>query len=336
MKKKVIIIISIAILLFFAFKGFQIYVGDKTEALYNEGYEKLVNKEYAAAIDDFNSSLYLAENIGSKIFPEEPVRKLRSWAYAQKAWCYKQLNEYETAIEDFNKAEEIGFNKPDLYKNRGYVYDVLWDYEASLQDYKKLIELEPDSTFGYWKAAGSLMQLEKYDESLPYLDKVIELDPENVMSYFYIGHVNLYGYEDYIKAEEFYSRAIEISKAQNKEYNYYYYFRGKAKKELNKLEEANIDFKKAISIAPLEFDAGYYFRGLSYYNLEDYKAAISDFEKEIEINPNYKYPYNSLGDTFKELKQNEKAAEYYNKYLSLIEDEEEITEVKEKLKEMGY
>jgi tetratricopeptide (TPR) repeat protein len=75
---------------------------------------------------------------------------------------------------------------------------------------------------------------------------------------------------------------------------------------------------------------------LSYYNLEDYEAAIADFEKAVEMNPNYSYTYEGLGDAYKELSQNKKAAEYYNKYLSLIDDEEDVAEVKEKLKELGY
>jgi tetratricopeptide (TPR) repeat protein len=165
--KKIIVVVVVIVLALIGFRLYKEYIGNKAAELFDKGYEKLENKDFTGAIEDFDESLALAEK-GGWMFDEELVKKHRSWIYAQRAWCYMQLDQYKTALEDFNKAEELGFTRPELYSNRGWTKNHLEQYDDAMTDLKKAIDMEP--YYGivdtYQGLANSYRMLEKYEESI--------------------------------------------------------------------------------------------------------------------------------------------------------------------------
>ena len=78
----------------------------------------------------------------------------------------------------------------------------------------------------------------------------------------------------------------------------------------SKFEEAEETLTKAIKYDKHNFEA-YYYRGCAKVNALKYNEAIADFEKAIELKPDYADAYFNLGRTYILLNNEEKACEYY-------------------------
>lgn len=330
--KKIIVAVLVLVMLAASYYGAKVYIGDKTYELFESGMEKLENQDYKSAIWDFDRSLSLADK-GSWLFDKKLVDDLKSLNYAQRAWCYMQLDQYITALEDFNKAEELGFTRPELYSNRGWTKNHLEQYDDAMTDLKKAIDMEP--YYGivdtYQGLANSYRMLEKYEESIKYYDKAIETDSAYASAYMGRGFA-YNSLENYKEAIIDFTKSIELELP----YSFAFYGRGVAYKNLNETEKAKADFEKAVEYETEESDELLAYRGLAYHELGQYNEAIVDFDKAHELKE-HPWLLKCLGDSYKELKQNEKAAEYYNKYLELAGNKyHDEDEVKESLKEMGF
>ena len=77
--------------------------------------------------------------------------------------------------------------------------------------------------------------------------------------------------------------------------------------EFKKAEET---FTKAIKYDKNNFEA-YYYRGCARVNAMKYDEAIADFEKAVELKPDYADAYFNLGRTYYMKHDEDKACEYY-------------------------
>ncbi len=76
-----------------------------------------------------------------------------------------------------------------------------------------------------------------------------------------------------------------------------YNSRGLAKKKLNDITGALLDFNKAIEINPKSFQ-GYNNRGMIKYLNGNVNGAMSDFQRTIDLNPKFFLAYSNLGVTY--------------------------------------
>ncbi len=88
---------------------------------------------------------------------------------------------------------------------------------------------------------------------------------------------------DFEEALLLFNEAIEIYPL----YAEAFLYRGLAKTELKKYDEAIKDFNISIEIDPGYSDQAYYFRGLARYLKGDYEGAISDLSLAIRLEPDY-------------------------------------------------
>lgn len=86
------------------------------------------------AIQDFNKALKIKPNY--------------DFAYFNRAKVYEELNLFDEAIADINKAIELN-NNSDYYMSRALIYKSLNETEKSLNDFNKAIELNPQNGFAY-------------------------------------------------------------------------------------------------------------------------------------------------------------------------------------------
>ena len=78
----------------------------------------------------------------------------------------------------------------------------------------------------------------------------------------------------------------------------------------SKFEEAEETLTKAIKYDKNNFEA-YYYRGCAKVNERKYQEAIADFEKAVELKPDYADAYFNLGRTYYLLNDEDKACENY-------------------------
>jgi tetratricopeptide (TPR) repeat protein len=75
-------------------------------------------------------------------------------------------------------------------------------------------------------------------------------------------------------------------------------------------DEAEKTLTEAIKYDKNNFEA-YYYRGCARINAKKYNEAIADLEKAVELKPDYADAYFNLGRTYYMMQDEDKACEYY-------------------------
>ena len=264
-------------------------------------------KRYDLAIKDY--SIEIKHNYNN--FDNEDLSEC---CYSMRADCYEELDKYEEAIEDYNKAIELNPDWWDLYSNRADCYKKHEQYEEALEDYSKAIELSPDLSLLYRDRADCYKELEQYEEAISGYSEAIKIKPDSDYSYQKRGQC-YQKLEQYSKAIKDFTKAIEIDS------DWYGYYRDRADcyKELEKYEEAISDYSKTIKLKP-DSDYSYQKRGQCYQKLKEYNKAIKDFTKAIEIDSDWWGFYKGRADCYKELEKYEEAVIDYTKAIKLNDD----------------
>ena len=78
----------------------------------------------------------------------------------------------------------------------------------------------------------------------------------------------------------------------------------------SQFDEAEETLTEAIKYDKGNFEA-YYYRGCARINARKYNEAIADLEKAIELKPDYADAYFNLGRTYYMMHEEDKACEYY-------------------------
>ena len=78
----------------------------------------------------------------------------------------------------------------------------------------------------------------------------------------------------------------------------------------SKFDEAEETLTKAIKYDKHNFEA-YYYRGCAKVNLKRYQEAIADFEQATTLKPDYADAYFNIGITYHLLKDEDTACDYY-------------------------
>jgi len=162
-----------------------------------------------------------------------------------------------------------------------------------------------------WGFADWFYKNNNYEDCLNFWNDFIEKEPNIDVAYNNRG-LAYAELNQLDRAIEDYKKAIELNPKFADSYNN----RGAAYCELNRHARAIGDFNEAILINR-NFAMAYNNRGLAYHRLNRHKKAIKDFNRAIELNPNYAESYNNRGVVFHELDQHESAIEDYRKAIEL-------------------
>lgn len=229
-------------------------------------------------------------------------------AYYNRGLVHYDLGEIQLAIDDFDRAIEIGVdpglvedfnlgidNFAAAYAARGAAYATLENYDQAIADYNKAIELDPDDSFGvsYAGRGDIYYTLENYDRAIAdYTTAIDKGGPSDAL----------------VNALNIDADAIFI---------YIYYRRGNVYYEQGEYELAIADFDQIVALVP---DDPYihYRQGGAYYALGGYEQAVASYTTGItycEIG--CYYHYEERGDSYYALGEFENAAADYCQYAEL-------------------
>ena len=95
--------------------------------------------DYVHAIEDATHAIELAPNIEL-----EQLRKMVLWnAYAIRAIARSNVGDLENALADYNEAIKLSPNDADGYASRGQFYVWRNQYDLAIQDFDKALQLDP-------------------------------------------------------------------------------------------------------------------------------------------------------------------------------------------------
>ena len=245
---------------------------------------------------------------------------------------YIRLNDLFNAVYAFKKAVELEPDNPFYRNSLGYVLVQLSDFDKAIEEYQAAIKLNPDNewTSIVCQALAAIYHQVKgnVDASIASYQTSIMFDPKNAEAHISLG--NLYHDRGNLaKAIECYCEAISIDPDISKVYCNL----GLALWEKDHIEECIIAYHKAIELEDDYFIA-YNNLGVAYLDgagIPD--LALESFETAIEKNPSYTLAYYNAGRSCEVMKNNAKAAEYYQMALDLnvITEELNAEEIQEKI-----
>jgi tetratricopeptide (TPR) repeat protein len=201
-------------------------------------------------------------------------------AYTNRGVVYFYAKDYQTAIEDDDKAIEI-CEYPSAYNNRGCIELIENNFTSAERDFNKALALDSTQFFAYLNLGfGKTFLVQKYDDALNILNRAEKIDPKN--------------------PEVFYSKGTA------------YFFKGDYQNAID-------CFTKAVTYNPKDYEA-YSNRALAKIYVNDLFGAIDDCQKSVEIKPDFSKAYNNMGLALKGLNKFDEAILIYTRAISLNND----------------
>jgi len=151
-------------------------------------------------------------------------------------------------------------------------------------------------------------------ESNNHLRNMQKLLPDSYFIEFYLGR-NLLTLNKLDEANSHFNRALALNPSEE-DLPYIYSYMGNCLKDQEKFQEAIAVLAKGAEIDNTRPDI-YNMLGFCHFKLGEYENAISHFFKTVELNPASAIDYANIGVNYRKLDKNEEAVKYFELALSL-------------------
>lgn len=141
-----------------------------------------------------------------------------------------------------DRGKESRGNRSIIYANRGAAYLNIGDYDAALKDLDEALHLDAQSAHALYNRGATYYLKGAYEDAIRDLTRSLKLEPR--------------------------------AKA--------HFYRGRAERELDRIDDAVKDFTAAIAIDPSGADF-YDYRGRAFHALDDYNSALADYDKAVAM-----------------------------------------------------
>lgn len=237
-----------------------------TEAYVERAALKEASKDLKGALEDYNLAIQLDGN--------------NKMLFHNRGRIQQLLKNYEANISD----QDVAIRGDSMFGMAYYYRAMGWQESGKLRnainDYEKAIDLGVDNEDIFNRAGKLAFELYRFEKAVEYYSPLIKKyrtrDPEVHLN---SGISNL-RLKNYKQAEDDLSRAIVYDKNNVQAFMN----RGIANHRLRREASAFRDFRRAIELDP-EYFKTYEQRGLIYFELERWDLAVSDFDKSISLRP---------------------------------------------------
>lgn len=182
----------------------------------------------------------------------------------------REMNEYDAAINDYNKCLEINPNNAPVLSNRGNVYGLLKDYKSSIRDYSLSLKIDNSNIEAFVNRGLTYLITGEYNKALLDFKAAELIDSSNVMvkSNIALSYLNL---KDYQKSVDLYDKII-LGDPNNPDFNFK---QGVAYFNMKNYAKSVELFSKTISVNPT-FENGYFYRAQANKMAGNYLQALAD------------------------------------------------------------
>jgi len=129
---------------------------------------------------------FLAEDFKEQISASSHAIRLNpefAPAYNNRGAAKVALEQYDSAIPDFDKAIAIAPEYAAAYSNRGGAKKELGQYEDAVRDCDQAIRLAPEIAATYYNRGGAKVHLKRYESAIQDYDQAIRLEPKYILAY---------------------------------------------------------------------------------------------------------------------------------------------------------
>lgn len=138
-------------------------------------------------------------------------------AYNNIGLVYIDLRLFSQAIDMFQIALEITPGNPAFNNNLGYAYDMAGMFEEARSAFRSAIEADAMFVDAYYNLADAYLNRESYQEAIPYYEKAIEIDGGDATPYFNLG----LAYEEsgeFLRAIQSYEKGLSLDDSDAEAY----------------------------------------------------------------------------------------------------------------------
>ena len=199
-------------------------------------------------------------------------------AYMMRADCLHKLEDYNHALDDYDKAKQQGYTGEDLYLNRGICKISMELYDGARSDLMQYLQKnEGDAKGYYWLAVIEYMNMEN-KACQRYIDEAIYLDSTYAEAY-YLRAANYADTKKHNLAYEDFSTAYQLNNDLH---------RAKLNMAILLIDMGR--FKYATEVLselkledPTIIAETLYYRGEAMYNMHDMEGACGDWVEAAEM-----------------------------------------------------
>jgi tetratricopeptide (TPR) repeat protein len=227
----------------------------------------------------------------SHVIQHENSAEYRSAWYGYRSMCYRELQEYDHALSDLNKALEVGPDKawtPILLLERTVVYRELGELEKALADADAAGELLQHDPRLYVERGEVYRRLKQNKKALADFERALELGSKYSLGFAEYRLQWAHAYravlrmqeKDYDRALQDLDQAISLDSA----FAFGYVQRGILFRSQGKQYTALKDLNRAIELDN-RYGLAYAERGELYRQQGEFTAALVDLSRALELDP---------------------------------------------------
>jgi tetratricopeptide (TPR) repeat protein len=114
---------------------------------------------------------------------EEERRQMRAAAYFARGRTLFEQNDYEQAIEQFNKALEADPNDAVAFYHRGLAYEALQEFAEAIADFTDVLRLDARNAMAYYHRGTAHRLAGQHDRAISDTTRALRLDPRLAVAY---------------------------------------------------------------------------------------------------------------------------------------------------------
>ena len=242
----------------------------------------------------------------------------------------------QRVIDDMNAMLDIEPTTAQEYIQKGTVLTITEQFEEALDCFDKALELDENNLSALISKGNTYELMDNYEEASKVYDLVMEVDVDSIYDLMSKGYVleNHQRFEDALKT---YNKALK----QDKNNANILFLKGSCLIKLQKHKEAVETLDECIerySDNPyetiFELENAYHNKGVSLHAMEEDDDALEAFSLALGINPNYHYSYYEIGIIQEDREKYESALKNYEKFLEFDNTDSEVVEAKERVEKL--
>ena len=118
-----------------------------------------------------------AINSFSRALDLEPTSEDIPSIYSFLGECYKDMEDYDMALEALTKGNEYDDERPEIYNLMGFCHFKLKEHPEAIACFEKVIKLNPASAIDYANIASNYRDLNNKEKAIEYYEKALAIDP---------------------------------------------------------------------------------------------------------------------------------------------------------------